>query len=274
MILTCMILSGCGGGATPKGQVVAVVNGQEVTFQDLSAQARMDGANQPNSKVLLQKVIGRMLLAQEAHQKGLDRYPGFPSDMTALKQNFLAQKEVRASVKPTPTPSGSQIAAFMSAHPALFARRAKVQLTEITIHDGIDRKSLQGPESMDQLERKLTSLNVAFDRRQQQVDTAEIPAALAARVLDSADGTLTFIDGPRETLAFTVTGRTPVSLPPDAEQALAVRLIQQQAGQQQVNTLLQAQESRAHIAYQKGFAPDVTGQKPNAGPAQAVGGAT
>ena len=253
MILTCMILSGCGGGATPKGQVVAVVNGQEVTFQDLSAQARMDGANQPNSKVLLQKVIGRMLLAQEAHQKGLDRYPGFPSDMTALKQNFLAQKEVRASVKPTPTPSGSQIAAFMSAHPALFARRAKVQLTEITIHDGIDRKSLQGPESMDQLERKLTSLNVAFDRRQQQVDTAEIPAALAARVLDSADGTLTFIDGPRETLAFTVTGRTPVSLPPDAEQALAVRLIQQQAGQQQVNTLLQAQESRAHIALPEGL---------------------
>ena len=253
---------------------MAVVNGQEVTFQDLAAQARADDADRANPKALLQKVIGRMLLAQEAHQKGLDRYPGFPSDMAALKQNFLAQKMVRASLKPAPAPSGSQIAAFMAANPALFARRAKVQLDEITIHDGFDRKSLQGPESLDQLERKLTALNVAFDRRQQQVDTAEMPARLATRVLDSGDGALTFLDGPRETLAFTVTGRTPVSLPQESEQALAARLIQQQAGQQQVNGLLQVQESHARIAYQKGFAPDVTGPKPNAGPAKAVGGAT
>ena len=251
-----------------------MVNGQEVTFQDLAAQARIDGANQANPKVVLQKVIGRILLAQNAHQKGLDRYPGFPSDMAALKQNFLAQKDVRASVKPAPTPSASQIAAFMSAHPALFARRAKVQLTEIVIHDALDRKSLQGPESMDQLARKLTALNVTFDRRQQQVDTAEIPAPLAARVLDASDGALTFIDSPRETLAFTVTGRTPMSLPAEAEQALAVRLIQQQLGQQQVNELLRTQESGAHIAYQKGFAPDASAQPSTASPTAAANNAT
>ena len=274
ILSVCLVLAGCGGHGAPKGQVVAVVAGQEVTFQDLAAQARIDGVARADPKALLQKVIGRVLLAQEAHRKGLDRYPGYPSDMAALQQNFLAQKEARANLKPTAPPNAAQVAAFAAAHPALFARREKVGLNEIVIHDGLDRKSLQDPGDMNQLERRLNALNASFDRRQLQVDTAEMPPALAMRVLEAPDGALTFIESPRETLAFTVTSRAPVTLSQDAEQALASRLIMQQSEQQQVDRLLQAQESHAKIAYQKGYAPDEGGSQAAPHPVRPPGNAT
>ena len=128
-------------------------------------------------------------------------------------------------------------------------------MNEIVIHDALDRKALQGADSIDQLERKLNSLNATFEKRQLEADTAELPPPLASRLLDAPDNALSFIEGPRETLAFAVIRRTPVALPADAEQALAVRLIEQQGQQQQLNQLVQQLEKRTKVTYQQGYAP-------------------
>ncbi len=259
-------LSGCGRHGAPHGQVVAVIGGQEVTYQDLAAQSRIDGGAREDAKALLQKVVGRVLLAQEAKRRGLDRYPGYPSDLAAIQQNFLAQKEARTIVKPVATPTSAQVSSFIAARPATFARREKIALNEIVVHDALDRKAIQGPDSLDQLERKLNTLNVTFEKRQLQVDTAELPLPLATRLLNAPDNALSLIEGPRETLAFAVISRTPAVLPPEAEQAVAVRLIEQQGQQQQLNQVLQQLGRRSRIAYQPGFAPGGPGKVESGGP--------
>ena len=259
-----LALSGCGRHGAPHGQVVAVIDGQEVTFQDLAAQSRADGQPREDPRVLLQKVLGRVLLAQEAKRRGLDRYPGYPSDLAAIQQSFLAQKEVRTVVKPTSAPTPAQVSSFIAARPAAFARREKIVVNEIVIHDALDKKALQEPDGIDQLERKLNTLNATFDKRQLEVDTAELPPPLASRLLDAPDNALSFIEGPRETLAFAVIRRTPDAVPADAQQALAVRLIEQQGQQQQLNQLVQQLEKRTSIAYQQGYAPGQPASPPTA----------
>src|SRR5277367_6372562 len=70
----------------PNGQVVATVNGQEITTQDLAAEARSSNQGGAATKQsLLQAVIGRVLLAQEAHALQLDQTPGYPSDVTRMQ---------------------------------------------------------------------------------------------------------------------------------------------------------------------------------------------
>ena len=76
-----------------EGQVVAVVNGDEVTSSELNAE--LQGANLPpdmdkdeaRSKVL-QSLIDRRLLPQQARAGGLDETPEFLNKQRQLSDNL------------------------------------------------------------------------------------------------------------------------------------------------------------------------------------------
>ena len=263
-----LTLQGCNAGA-PKGQVVAVVNGQEITYQDLSAEARAGRVQHADPKALLQKVLGRVLLAQDGHSRGLDRYPGYPSDIARLQQTFLAERVVQTRIKPpTASPSADDVRAFMLAHPFIFANRMRVELDELHYQNGAGVKGLEQMSDLTEVTTRLKELSVPFDRQTHTVDTADLPAALAQRFTSSAPGQLTFIKTPTDSIAMVVKGRTAVNMPDDQAQALAVRLMGQADTQKQIATMLTGLEARAKITYQKGFAPTPPGAQP-AGAAKA-----
>ena len=84
---TALVLAGCGkGGAEPeKGQVVATINGKDVTIHELNAE--LQGANVPANisadqkkqieQAALQQVVNRRILADIARERGLDKTPMF-----------------------------------------------------------------------------------------------------------------------------------------------------------------------------------------------------
>ena len=183
MVAAGLVLADCKAQA-PKGQVVAVVNGQEITGQDLAAEARASGAQQGQTPALvLQRVVARVLLAQSARADGLDRYPGYPSDLARIQQDFLAQKVLKTTVKPPVKPTPQSLSAFIDAHPNIFKDRMRLQADEIKFRSSDDMKSLNGADTLASVASRLQSLNVPFTRETRTIDTAELPPPLAEKLM-------------------------------------------------------------------------------------------
>jgi EpsD family peptidyl-prolyl cis-trans isomerase len=255
--------AGCKAHA-PTGQVVATVNGKEITGQDLLAEARASGAQgHQDPRPILQRVIARELLAQYAHDHKLDAYPGYPSDVLRIQQTFLAQKTLQTVVKPPTTPSASDIAAFETAHPYMFANRMRLQTDQIRFQTADNMKSLAGVGDMQALVSRLKSLNTPFDRQTRTLDTAQLPAPLADKIVAAPTGELLLIREGETVLGIVVQARDPVAAPPDQQAAIAAQLMAAASNQSQVDAEVNRLRAQAKITYQPNFAP----------PAPAVAGA-
>ena len=255
-------LTGC-GPETPKGQVLAIVNKQEVTAQDLNAEARAEGAAATGDvKLLLQRVIARIVLAQEAHTKGLDQTPGYPSELKRIEQTLLAQKLITSTLKPPPPPTPDQLATLISSHPYMFGQRTKVQLSQVALPAGVDVKSLSGLDTLDAITSRLKQLAAPGSESVQSedkiADTGALDPALAEKLVSEEPGKVFFLQGANVVLAVVVRSVTPMPMPPDQEQALASKLWMQNATQQAVNAQVNQLKKVANIQYQAGYEPPGT----------------
>jgi EpsD family peptidyl-prolyl cis-trans isomerase len=256
LIALALLATGCSPSA-PKGQVIATVNGVEITPQDLQAEARSNPAlASADSSVLLQRVIARELMAQAAHKQGMDRYPGYPSDIARLKQEFIAQRLAHAVVKPPSAPTAADLAKVMAENPYAFAQRQNVTVDDISMSPPESTvasfESLKYPSDVI---GRLARLNTPYSRRTLTLDTAKVPAALAARLATAPEGEMFFVRNENQLAAMTVTGRAPISTPPDEAAASATKLFESAQVQQQIQGLIGQLRAKAKIVYTNGFVP-------------------
>jgi len=265
-----VLTAGCSQQGT-KGQVIATVNGQEITPQDLQAEARSSAAlAQAESSVLLQRVVARALLAQAAHARGVDRYPGYPSDLARLKQDLIAQRLVRSSLKPPPTPTSADLAKIMAENPYSFARRQSVTVDDINMQPPPgDMESLESLKYPSDIMARLARLSIPNNRRTLTLDTAKVPTPLAARLSTAPVGELFFVRNEGQLSAMTVLERSPNAPPPDEAAATATQIFQGSKIQAQIEALVAQLRSQAKIVYTNGF---VAAQKPNGSAQQTLGG--
>ena len=250
-----MMLAACSGKA-PKGQVLAVVNGQEVTVQDLASEARARKlGGRVNQPALLQEVVARTLLAQSAHARKLDGDPGYPADVKRLQQTFLAEKELAADVKPAAPPTAAQIQAFIDKNPQAFAQRTRFSVDMLRYQPGPAQNAIGTPPTLDLAIAKLKSLNVTYEQRKQVLDSISLPLQLTQRLQSSANGQFTEIQQGQAVLGLVVDARAQVTATPEQQTALARQLLMQGAAQRQINGVVGALRAKAKIAYQAGFAP-------------------
>ena len=240
----------------PSGQVVATVNGKEITSQDLASEARATGATgNVNAPALLQQVVARMLLAQSAHDQKLDAYPGYPSDVVRIQQSFLAEKALQRIVKPGGAPAPAAIAAFEAAHPYVFSQRVRMQATELKFQTSDDLKSLQGVNDLPSVLSRLKALGVPVEQKSSVLDTAQMPDQLAARLVSAPLNQLQFFREGNVTLGIVISAREAVVGSPDQETAFATQLMAKMGVQNQVNAAVNQLKAKAKIVYQKGYAP-------------------
>ena len=247
-----------------KGQVLAVVNGQEVTGQDLASEARADGGGTQSRQAVVQRVIARILLAQAAHDNKLDSYPGYPSDVGRLQQDFLAQKMLKAAVKPPGKPTPAQQASFIAGHPNIFTNRTRLQADEIRFQSLDDMKSLNGAQTIAAVASRLQSLNVPFTRESRAIDTAELPAPLAEKLMTLPAGQIFFLREQDVVLGVVIQGRQAVTLTSEQQAAIASQIMARASVQGQVDAEVKKLRTAAKITYQSGYAP--TPPKPQPAP--------
>src|SRR4029079_7147844 len=124
IVLAC-ILSSC--EKKPGGQTVAVVNNEEITAADLNAELASANLPADSSKdaraQVLERLIDRRLLAQQAKSDGLDKSPEFLNQQRRATEDLLINLLISRQTNTQQVPSAADIAKFEAAHPGVFAKR-------------------------------------------------------------------------------------------------------------------------------------------------------
>lgn len=128
VVLSAIVLAGCGSEKAPSGQVVATVDGVEITQSELNDE--LAGRRAPTvqqqkqlQSAVLNQIAARVLLANAAKEQGLDDTPEAAIAKRRAEQVALIgllQKKLGAS---TPPPSDDEVAQFVADNGELFANR-------------------------------------------------------------------------------------------------------------------------------------------------------
>ena len=241
----------------PTGQVVALVNGQEVTTHDLDAEARALGVQDsgPAGPALLQRVVARVLLAQNAHTQGLDKDPSFPSDRLRMEQTMLAQRALQKTAKPNTNITQADIDQFVASHPLVFRDRQKMKLDQIRFQTTDPQSKLSAFQTLPALLQYLQTGGVQVQQGSQNVDTGALAPEVATKLLAAPTGKLLLDRRGDTVIGAVIAAREPVVLSAADQTALANQLLRQQRISQAVNDVVDRLRKSGKIVYQPGFAP-------------------
>ena len=137
--LLTIVLSGCHAGShSAKSQVVAKVNGHDITVMQLNQ--ALQGMN-PDSltpeikKKAIDSVIDEELLVQESQSQKFDRDPGTVAAIEHARRQVLAQTFAARRVLPRLPVQQTEEEKYYRKNPALFEQRKLYKLTVYTIKD-------------------------------------------------------------------------------------------------------------------------------------------
>jgi EpsD family peptidyl-prolyl cis-trans isomerase len=191
------LLAGCSKEAeTPDGQVVAKLNGKDVTIHEVNQEIATLGAQAQGAPrklveaVGLARVIERKMLAEEARVRKLDQSPQFVLAKTRNDENLLVQAlqaEVAGKVPQTPR---EQAQKFVEENPVIFGDRRILTLDQIQFLQppNFAALPLKDAKTMQEVERVLLDANIEYRRAPQQLDSLILDPRLSTEVIRMAKG--------------------------------------------------------------------------------------
>ena len=265
-LLVMLAASGCQREAT--GQVVAVVNGEEITLQELNAE--IGDAQLPKNmdakeiqKRLLQRIVDRRLIAMAARKDGIDKDQEYllrqRQTDDALLRDLLGQRTERTFR----IPDEAAIKKYMAAHPTIFANREIFQMDRLQFAMPSDAnvvRKLESDHTMEAVAAKLTSLGITFSRGLAEVDSATLPPLMVERIKSLPPGEPFLVPQPGGISAAVITSTRPAPLAPGQARSVAVQLMRKEAVESALEQRLKTEKASAKIEYQPGFAPAKPGK--------------
>ena len=128
-----LTLAGCSQvkklvGGKPKGQVVATVNGQEITTTELGTEMGSFSSKDPAvvkaaQQQALQQIIMRDLLSQKAREAKIDKSPEYTVQVKRGEETLLVQLYQRKLGASVAAPSRQDAEGFIQSHPTMFTGR-------------------------------------------------------------------------------------------------------------------------------------------------------
>lgn len=259
-----LVVTGC--SKKVGGQVVAVVNGQEITQQELNGE--LNGAQIPASAdkkaimaQLLQRVIDRKLLTAKAEADKLDQSPAFLAQMSRAHDAILIDLLAAKVAKGQPVPSAASVNQFITSNASLFGERRRYQLDQIAFpasNDPALAAKLQAAKSMDAVIAALKEAGVPYQAGKGALDTAAIPPDAGRRIAALAPGEPFLVPQNGQIVASVIRSSEPVPVPADQATAGATQLVRRQAVEAAMQAELKRQRDAAKITYGAGFAPPKT----------------
>lgn len=277
-LLACIAMSGCGmiGGSkkAPEGQVVATVNGEEITITELNRE--MGGASPADpqqrkalEQAALQNIITRKLLAQTAKEQKLDKSPIYAQQEAQAKEGLLVSALQRKIAATAVNPTRADAEKFVADHPNMFAER-RVMVVDQVIFGKFDpalMEQFKPLNTLEQIEAVLTRENIDFQRTTTVLDTLNAPEGLtdtlmklpAGEVFIFPRGNAVFVNQIRENRVMPFTGDRAITY---AEAGLK-QMRTQEALAKQVEAIRKGAEDK--ITYNDKYKPEKP--KPGAAPA-------
>ena len=276
-----LALAACGDKA-PQGQVVAIVNGEEITAQEVNAEAQSLNlpANANREAVLpqiLQRVLDRKLLVGVARERKIDESPEFLIQNRRAEETVLATMLARQINEGVAPPSRAEVDKFIADNPNMFANRRQFQLDQLRIpYSGKveDLDYLKPAKTMDDIMRLLQQRNIRAERGGTVLDSATAQPPVIEVINKLAPGEPFIVPAGAAAVISVVRAERVSPLAGDQAVAAATQLVRAQktdaALKQQVETARQS----AKITYQDGYGPPAAGAAAPAAGAGAAGAAT
>jgi peptidyl-prolyl cis-trans isomerase C len=268
--LIAMSLHAC--SAEPTGQVVAVVNGEEITQGELNAELAELPESMPGDTVairrqVLQQIVDRRLMAQVAKEEGFDRDPTFLTRERRLKEELLVQMYGQKIAESVSVPETAAVKKYLADNPGKFTERTSYLVDQIVFDYPSDPKvlkALEADKSLDDVERTLNSLNIKFSRGRNSIDSQAVPTPALKQILALPAGEPFVIPTQGRVTVSVITDQRPV---PTTEQE-ASPLAAQQMRAENFTSILQARlaeaKAKAKISFQEGFGPEADNKKETA----------
>lgn len=271
-----LLLSGCDqvkkltGGGKPSGQVVATVNGEEITSLELRAELGGFGSRDPElmkaaQQQALQQVIMRKLLAQEARKEKLDKSSDFTLQKHRSEEGLLAQLYQRKLAGTVTQPSKQEAEKFVADNPGQFANRRVLFVNQvIAAPNNIAPERLRPLQTLDAVRTLLESEGVQYQENAVVLDTLSANPQLVALINKLPAGEIFVVPQQGSLLFNQVTGERATPFRGDMATAYAQNMLRGRNSQEQMGKKLEAMRKGAEskIVYSDAFKP-----KPPAKPA-------
>jgi len=177
------LLFSCGqGGGGKSSQVVATVNGREITVTQLNRAFETAGVREvtPESrKRALESLTAEELLVQAALDNKIDRDAAFVQALEQSKRQLLAQFFAERMVYPKTVITSTEISDYYNREPLLFAKRRKFKFTTFQA-DAADvtaavHQELQGVNSVDSVRGVLEKHGIKYVTQVANVSPEQLP---------------------------------------------------------------------------------------------------
>jgi EpsD family peptidyl-prolyl cis-trans isomerase len=273
--ISCVSLGACrfpsipglsGSSKAPTGQVVATVDGKEITRLELEAE--MAGVHPPDAKArkaveqqALQVMIARTILADEARKEQLDKTPDFAVQQKRATDTLLAQDleaKVAASV---PAPSDDEAQRYITDHPDTFAQRKVFTVDMIRMARPNDQNLINGLKplkTLPDIDAYLTANHVEHNRTTGEIDAATLDPGLLAKILNLPPNEVFLLPGSNGVLLVNQIRDTRI-VPLQGDQATkyALAVLKRQRTQTAVNTQMHSYLTAAgkNVRYNDAYRP-------------------
>ncbi len=189
-LLTVALLGGCNRGSeTPKGQVVATVNGDDITVHELNAElalarAPADVPRKTVEQVVLGRVVDRKILADVARDRKLDKNPDFLLAERRGEDGLLVQALEADIARKVPAPTREAAEKFIESHPDQFGQRKIYSVDQIQFlrPANIATMGLEKANTMTDVAQLLSANKIEFRRDTATVDALTVNPALIAEI--------------------------------------------------------------------------------------------
>lgn len=263
VIVTTVCLLSCGSKDKKRGQVLARVNGKEITvlqINDELARAAVKSDQQAAETAhFLELLIDRQLVTEAAIRKKLDRTPKVRQEIEREKSEIIAQAYMESVVRKITKPSIMEVSDYFQQHPEYFSERKQFYMHQLifSTNDFGDELKLfiNSSKSIDEVAGWMDMHNVKYARGQLSRSTTEMPEQIVGKIKGMNTGQLFLIREGENTLLNSIFDikDSPVSLENSALQ-IERYLIKKKSKDAQNNELAYLR-SLAKIEYLNASAP-------------------
>ncbi len=195
LLVASMGLSACSkekGG----GQSLARVNGEDITMlqvNDELAHANVPADQQQDaSKKILESLIDRQVIIDEATREKIDRSPGVLQAIARDKAQIIEQAYVEKVLSKVDKPTTAEMSDYFHNHPEIFGNGKLYHMNSLLIAgkdmDDKLKAEMASAKSLDEIATWMTSHNVHFARGVASRTTMNMPPEMAARLMSMHAG--------------------------------------------------------------------------------------
>ncbi len=257
-----LLASGC--QKTPKGQIVAIVNGQEISKAQLEAELKdlpipeyVDARKLRDT--LIRGVIDRELQVQEARKLGLDQTAEFKRLKQRSDEDYLIGLIGHQAAQTVPLPIDSDIQNYIDSHPLQFARRQRLIFDQLSFAPPKNRGPLTAvlanAHSMDEVLAGLRSIGIEPTPGQGAIDTGTTDPELATQLDRAPPGEPILLPQGRRLAVGVISARETIAMSKNDSYVAAARAVRAAALLHESQAQIAAARASAEISYEPGWAP-------------------